>query len=72
MNITCDNCKRQLEPFKLENSDDTGYGFVVDDGEVEVLMSDMTYAFCCFTEPDPVRKQGKQYWCVKCIEAICK
>jgi hypothetical protein len=70
--MLCDNCKRQFEPFELEGSADTGYGFVVEDGDVEVLMSDLTYAFCCFTEQNPVREQDKQYWCVKCVESIAE
>lgn len=66
----CDNCKREFEPFELDNGE-TGYGFCFPkDDEPSQLMSDLTYAFCCFTDNTPTREPDKYYWCVKCVEAI--
>ena len=65
----CDNCKRPFESFKCSGGED-GYGFVIKDGDVEVLMSDLEYAFCCFVEQKPERENDWQYWCVTCVEAI--
>lgn len=72
----CDNCKRQFEQFDLvPNPDDPegpkeAYGFVVREGDVEVLLSDLTFAFTRFLEPKPEREDKCDYWCVKCIEAV--
>lgn len=65
----CDNCKRMFKPFKCEGGED-GYGFVIKEGDVEVLMSNLEYAFCCFTELTPEREGDWQYWCVDCVEAV--
>jgi hypothetical protein len=75
----CDNCKREFEPFDVnglnkidgENFTGKGYGFVIKEGDVEVLMSDLEFAFCCFVEPTPEREKDEwQYWCVKCVEGV--
>jgi hypothetical protein len=64
----CDNCKRPFIRFECSGGED-GYGFVIKEGDVEVLMSDLEFAFCCFTEPIPERENDWQYWCVNCVEA---
>lgn len=72
----CDNCKRQFERFDLTpNPDDPdgpkeAFGFVVREGDIEVLLSDLTFAFECFLEAAPERKEKCDYWCVKCVEAV--
>lgn len=69
--LYCDNCKREFESFDLDKGKNgKGFGFVVKEGDIEVLMSDLEYAFCCFTEPNPVRENDWQYWCVNCVEAV--
>lgn len=78
--LCCDNCKRPFEMFDVDGLDKIdaqpfegkAFGFVVKEGDVEVLMSDLEYAFCCFVEPIPEREHPDwQYWCVNCVEAVC-
>ena len=45
----CDNCKRPFEKFKVNGWED-GFGFVVKEGDIEHLMSDLTFTFYCFTD----------------------
>lgn len=75
----CDNCKRPFESFDvnvidridLENINGKAYGFIVKEGDVEVLMSDLEYAFCCFIDEKPEREHPDwQYWCVNCVESV--
>ena len=68
--MVCDNCKREFEKFDLEGSTDKGFGFVVREGDIDVLMDDLTFAFCCFTEIPEEREKDCEYWCVKCVESV--
>jgi hypothetical protein len=66
----CDNCKRPFEKFECEGGDD-GWGIVIDKKEQDpvVLMSDLTFCWCCFTDEKPEREPGKDYWCVTCVDS---
>jgi hypothetical protein len=65
--VICHNCKRESESFELDNGE-TAYWFRIKEGDVDSLMSDMTYAFCCTTEKEPIAQENEVFWCVRCVD----